>query len=408
MLVRSLADLARYACYSFGMGVLDGLRFEICALQEIDTACLSNQELGDTLVELQELKARLCQTETRLTSVFDRRGAYRDDGSRSPAVWLSRRSGCSVDAARSQVRLARQLRVAPLAAQALAEGRITPGHAEVLGRLATNDRIADQYGRSEALLVGFAIDLDFDKFQAALRYWQQQADEDGAEDKAADNYSARHLHASRTFDGNVGIDGQLDPVGGSEFLDELARLEQHLFEEDWAAAKEIHGEDTRVEHLARTPGQRRADAVAMMARRSAIPGEGEEPRPLFVAHVGYPDPLVKLCELADGTVVTPRQLAPFITEADIERIVYEPGSRRIADLGRKSRFFTGGLRRAIQLRDRHCQWPGCRVPAERCDVDHIDPWSAGGETNQDNGQPNCGPHNRHKADTPPQPPDHDP
>jgi hypothetical protein len=208
---------------------------------------------------------------------------------------------------------------------------------------------------------------------------------------------------SRTFDGNVGIDGQLDPIGGSEFLNELDRLEQHLFDEDWAAAKQIHGDQTGVEQLARTPGQRRADAAAMMARRSATPGEGEQPRALFVAHVGYPDPFVKLCELADGTVVTPGQLAPLVTEADIERLVWEPGSRRIADLGRKSRFFTAGLRRAIQLRDRHCQWPGCRVPAERCQVDHIDPWSNHGETNQDNGEAQCGHHNRHKADTPPEP-----
>ncbi|MFT5978756.1 MAG: hypothetical protein ACI9AO_001610, partial [Ilumatobacter sp.] len=39
---------------------------------------------------------------------------------------------------------------------------------------------------------------------------------------------------------------------------------------------------------------------------------------------------------------------------------------------------------------------GCDVPAEFCDVDHITPWINGGETNQANSMPLCGPHDRHK------------
>jgi 5-methylcytosine-specific restriction endonuclease McrA len=90
---------------------------------------------------------------------------------------------------------------------------------------------------------------------------------------------------------------------------------------------------------------------------------------------------------------------PLLGEAEIQRIVYAGRSRRITDLGQRTRFFTGSLREAILLRDRRCQHPGCRVPAQNCQVDHIVPASKGGPTTQDNGQAGCDHHNRHKADT---------
>jgi hypothetical protein len=218
------------------------------------------------------------------------------------------------------------------------------------------------------------------------------------------------VHLSGTFRGNYRLDGQLDAVGGTEVATELRRIEKELFEVDWAQAKAVHGDNATVDHLARTPGQRRADALREMARRSAakLP-DAKEPRPLFVVHLGE-DSLRRLCELASGTVITPGQLVPLITQADIERIVYAGTTRRITEIGARTRFFDGPLRRAIQLRDRRCQHPGCDVPAEDCDIDHHIPYSKGGLTSQGNGKAECGTHNRHKSDTLPDdynPYDHD-
>ncbi len=41
---------------------------------------------------------------------------------------------------------------------------------------------------------------------------------------------------------------------------------------------------------------------------------------------------------------------------------------------------TRGQRRAVEARDRTCAFPGCRVPATSCDLDHRTPWSQGGRT----------------------------
>jgi hypothetical protein len=59
-------------------------------------------------------------------------------------------------------------------------------------------------------------------------------------------------------------------------------------------------------------------------------------------------------------------------------------------------------------RDRACTH-SCDQPAERCQGDHIQPWTAGGATNIDNGQLRCGYHNRwawqHPDPCPPPDPD---
>jgi hypothetical protein len=41
---------------------------------------------------------------------------------------------------------------------------------------------------------------------------------------------------------------------------------------------------------------------------------------------------------------------------------------------------TASDRRHIELRDRHCSFPGCRMPSADCDIDHTTPYSEGGAT----------------------------
>ena len=55
------------------------------------------------------------------------------------------------------------------------------------------------------------------------------------------------------------------------------------------------------------------------------------------------------------------------------------------------------------MRDRECFHPTCEVPAQDCEIDHVQPWAAGGLTTEGNGRVACGFHNRerHRPRLPP-------
>jgi hypothetical protein len=53
-------------------------------------------------------------------------------------------------------------------------------------------------------------------------------------------------------------------------------------------------------------------------------------------------------------------------------------------VGRASRTVSAPLRKALNLRDRHCQYPGCTMPAEQCQPHHLTHWVDGGPTDLEN------------------------
>lgn len=357
------------------------------ALNSDSYVFLDDKDIGPRLIDLLTQRARLDAEIARMLGAFDLRGAFRTDGSRSAAAWLTAHTHMFRPEAYSWVRLAKRLRFMPATKKALTAGDITREHALRLAKLAFSPRrpVRDAFPAAEATLIEEGKDLLFADFERVLRYWQDLVDPDGSETAAADDFDARHLHASELLRGCVRIDGTMDPVGGAIFLTELTRIERELFDNDWTLAKAEHGDDVTAEQLSRSPAQRRADALTEMARRSAeheprTDADGEV-RPLFSVHIG-PDVVTRMCELASGTVIAPNLLVPHLGEADIERIIYGP-EKRVIELSKRDRFFRGGLRRAMQLRDRWCATDGCHELAEDCEVDHIKPTSQGGETTQE-------------------------
>jgi hypothetical protein len=94
-------------------------------------------------------------------------------------------------------------------------------------------------------------------------------------------------------------------------------------------------------------------------------------------------------------VVTPGSVLPLLTEAYIERVVFE-GPDRVKNVGVRRRLFDGATRRAVEVRGQECFSEFCEVPAEDCEIDHILPHGEGGFTIDENGRPACGYHNRQR------------
>ena len=229
-----------------------------------------------------------------------------------------------------------------------------------------------------------------------IAYWRQCADPDGVEDDAEAQRAARRLHLSESLNGMWLGDMRLDPVSGTIVSNELCDIEAELFAEDWAEAKERLGTEPTMLDLRRTPAQRRADAMVEMAIRSrTAPANGRRPEPLFSVLVDYETFAGRICEMANGTVVTPGSMVSWIDRAWVERVVFD-GPSRVTDVGVHRRLFEGATRRAVEVRDRECFHPFCEEPAERCQIDHVEPYGAGGLTTMDNGRPACAFHNRER------------
>ena len=78
------------------------------------------------------------------------------------------------------------------------------------------------------------------------------------------------------------------------------------------------------------------------------------------------------------------------------RLVTDPVSGVVIDVGRTRYRPPAGLADLVRARDQVCVFPTCQTPAERCDIDHLTAWSQGGTTSLDNLVVLCEAHHRLK------------
>jgi hypothetical protein len=376
------------------------------ALDELIESGPANYGDGASIVELHQLQSRLDSFVTEATAAFEVGEEWAADGAKTAASWIATRCRVARPSVKRRVRLGRTLRHLPEVAQAWREGTIGSDQARAIAS-ARRHRTEAAMARDEEMLVSQAKELGFEDFNRVLEYWKQLADPDGAEASDEERKAARNVFLESSLGGMWLGQMTLDPISGSIVANELNRLEHDLFEADCAEAKERLGHTARIDELARTSGQRRADALVEMATRSrTASAEGIRPAPLFSIFVSYETIHGRICELENGTVLHPSALDPWMDSAYFERAIFSLGNR--IDVSVRSRFFTGGTRRAIELRDRMCTHPHCYEPAESCQVDHIETYASGGLTTQDNGRLLCGFHNRlrnqkeHPPERPPQ------
>lgn len=361
-------------------------------LAEVDPVDLKDT---DAILRLTRSFARLDAIYTRATAALEAGGEWQASRALSAGAYLAAEARLPLGEARRRIGLGRSLRHLPTVEAAWLEGSINAGHATRLAG-ARNPRTAEAMARDEALLVDKAKTLRYEWFSKVVAYWLQGADPDGAEESDRARRERRDVYLVRSLDDMYLGRVTLDPISGTIVASELERLESLLFKTDWAEARVHLGREPQdVSELARTPGQRRADALVEMAVRSRIaPADGQRPAPLFVALVDYPSTLGgRMCELYNGAVVSPGSLVPWLEQAYVERAVFGPRGR--VEVSERARFFTGATRRAIQIRDHAgCTHPYCYAPAHRCQADHIVPYAEGGLTVQENGRLACPRHNR--------------
>jgi hypothetical protein len=359
--------------------LIEELHGLIDRLSAVDPASLDDADRHGFLVGVQRERSRLGVVAADAMPAWEAGGTWAADGTLRAGLALGRETRSDHTTASRELGRARKLAHMPLVRAAVLEGTLSMDHVDLLCRYATPTRWA-AFQRDEALLVTQLAALSlFDHARRTVQYWANRVDDEL--DLAPPTRPASTLYASRSHDtGESELTGHLAPVDAEIVHGELDRLTRAIHLEDRAAG------------ITRTPAQRRAVALVRMATRSAA-ADGPTPRPLFQVIVGD-DTARHLCQLASGVVLTPHDLAPHTATALIETFLFDGPSTVISVS--KRRTFTGALRRAIHVRDRHCQHDsGCPTPAIHCDIDHRQPAARGGPTSQFNGEAKCPPHNRH-------------
>jgi hypothetical protein len=355
------------------------------AAQDLSTLC--DAEIHELTMGLARAKCRVEGVLMSALDVWDARKIWSDDGSKSPAARLAREANWSKTAASTAIRRARALRRLPVTAAAVAAGKMAAEFVDLVDHASTVE-LAVPFSACEPAIVDGCIRSGYAESKDAINRWVDAADPDDAEKRAKKRFERRGLSAAGTIDGLVHINGLLDAVGGRELLAELRRVETLLYNDDQATGR------------VRTAGQRRADALVEIARRSAALDTAEsaagKPARIVLSVVIGLNTFEHLCELADGTPMTPGDLVPHLHRTDIERIVFDTPDRVMSISHRRS--FPAAVRRAVELRDRRCTHPsGCDDPADWCDIDHVEEHSRGGETSEANARALCRTHNRNHA-----------
>ena len=228
--------------------VVDGL-----AAQDLDG--LTDAALAEQVLGLRRLVDRLEGHWLRQLAAVDGRGAAGADQDQqvgSTAAWLRTRLRMGAGAAASCVRTARALFRGPLAAtaEALTGGEILVAHAQVLAH-GTQGLPVHTAAEAEPVLVEAACRLDPPRLRRVLGHLQAVADPEGADRDTQRRQQRRGLWLAPTWDGMVAIDGLLEPEAGQTLIAALEPL-----------ARPADAQD------ARSGGQRRADALTELARRS--------------------------------------------------------------------------------------------------------------------------------------------
>ena len=235
-----------------GLGALAAVVDELVA-QDLDG--LADGALAERVMALRGLLDRLEGQWLRALAAVDARGAAgAEQGVQagSTAAWLRARLRMSAGTAASFVRTARALHRGPLTgtAQALAEGTISPAHAQVLAA-GTHDLPDHLAADAEPVLVEAARRLDPPRLRRAVTHLRLVADPDSADHQAEQRHQQRGLWLAATWEGMVAVNGLLDPEAGQTLLAALEPL-----------ARPTGADDDRC------GGQRRADALAELARRT--------------------------------------------------------------------------------------------------------------------------------------------
>ena len=386
----------------------------------VDRETLPLDELGDEIARLAGHRHAATARFLRLVAVFDRRRGWEAGGHRSCAHWLVVRTGCSLRTARGYVRTARALEELPETSGAMARGALSYCQARALTRVATPGTEAD--------LLRLAEGCTTSTLERRVRAWRKGGPRDEAA-REEELHRSRRLTVACDGDGGYVIRGRLEPEVGAVLLRALEAAADALYRERRAGDGPAGGsyeppsaDPPSPRQAAREAARRRADAMGLLCERALAAGFGggddgdggdsddapvsgtRAERYQAFLHVDL-EALAEAdgsedadgtgpgrSELEDGTRLAPGTARRLCCDVAAVAVRRKGGEGSVLDVGRRTRTVPPALRRALEVRDRGCRFPGCGL--RFCDAHHVVHWADGGETSLENTILLCRRHHR--------------
>jgi hypothetical protein len=344
-----------------------------------------------------------------LIARYERLGGWERAGHKSCAHWLSFRTGYCLNAARERVRVARALDELPLTAATMARGELSFSQVRALTRVARPETEAD--------LIELATGCTTAQLEIMVRAWRKHSRLEEAE-LERERYLSRRFAVFPDDEGSMYLaNGRFVALQGATLRRGVAWAADILYHEERVAGLP-EDEDTEA-----AAARRRADALCWLVERAMAAGPYEDDtgagedagtndakgtgdrraisdriaeRYQVMLHV---DPVTLArdgtqlgrAELEDGTRVSAETCRRIACDAGIVRVEHDE-TGAILNVGRRSRSTPTAVRRALDVRDRGCRFPGCGLRFTQSH--HVEQWTDGGETSLRNTVLLCRYHHR--------------
>ena len=409
-------------------GVLEHLAAVRAELEGADGAVAS-----DRLAELDEAAAALDGLRLLAVARVEKSGVWRDDPNGTANSFLRSRHRRSHQESTADLRAARALAEFPALREAVDAGLVSRAHVDVIVAIGQrNDARAALLAEFLPTFVLVAKNYPASTLRTVMRRWADQVDPMSTARDENEAHQRRYLHVSQVADG-VAVDGFFGREQGMKILAALNAALSELRRNQ--GADEDSGGRSAAGVVVST-SQQRADALVSLMDRvlngGGLPASGGS-RPVVSVLV----PLSRLEEqcaphsdatelvrqssgellrqLSGGKVPDPNRLfaassarisvsngpgsdlisaqaAQRMTcDCEVHRIVLNPDGMPL-DVGRKMRTFPQHMRKALEVRDGGCVFPGCDRPPGWAEAHHIVHWAQGGITALENAALLCSRH----------------
>jgi Domain of unknown function (DUF222)/HNH endonuclease len=262
----------------------------------------------------------------------------------------------------------------PKSIDAFVDGRIGLAHLGLLAETAEfAGRLPGPPAFAEGHLLHKAERLNVSRFRKECYHARHAMDAAACVADAADEVDFRRLRLRPGEAGGLFLSGFFDPEGGALIRTALEPLARP------SGPEEYRGRD-----------QRLADALVELAAHRLDHGEVPA-RASQRSHLQVTTTLETLrglaaapgAELEYGGEIPDATVQRLACDATITRVLLSAESA-VIDVGRSQRVVPGSTRRALNVRDRGCRWPGCTRSASWTAAHHIVHWVHGGRTDLSN------------------------